>query len=115
MKLPSLSFLKKASPKEYFLALLLQDEMLRAIVFEENNGVITTIGEGKSILPAPLDDTSFEELLNASDKAISTAESSLPSNVQSHKTIFGVKEDWTEDLQISKDHLATLKKLCDEL
>ncbi len=115
MKLPLLSFFKKAVPQEYFLALLLQDEVLQAVVFEENAGVIHIVGRGQHALPAPLDDTSFEELLHASDKAITAAESSLPSNTQSHKTIFGVKENWTEDLQISKDHLATLKKLCEEL
>lgn len=115
MKLPTLPFLKKQQPSEYYLALLLEEKMLRAVVFEESNGIMNTIGEGKQPLPVPLDDTSFEELLDAADKAISKAESTLPEGVQSHKTIFGVKQDWTENLQISKDHLSTLKKLCDEL
>lgn len=115
MKLPALPFLKKEPPKEYFLALLLQEELLTAVVFEETNGVMHTIGEGRKLFPVPLDDTSFEEILDAADKAISQAESALPNGVQSHKTIFGVKEGWTENLQIKKEHLATLKQLCTEL
>lgn len=115
MKLPNLPFFKKQKPREYFLALLLQDDMLRAVVFEESNAVMHSLGEGSTTLPAPLDSLTFEELLTASDKAISIAENNLPSNIQSHKTIFGVSQDWTENLQIKKEHLATLKKLCDEL
>ena len=115
MKLPSFSFLKKQAPKEYFLALLLEEEYIRSVVFEETNGVMHLLGQGQEKLPAPLDDTSYDELLNASDKAIAQAETNLPEGVESHKTIFGVKGDWTENLQIKKEHLSTLKKLCDEL
>lgn len=115
MKLPGLSFLKKQAPKEYFLALLLEEEYIRSVVFEETDGVMHLLGQGKESLPAPLDDSSYEELLTAADKAIAEAETSLPEGVESHKTIFGVKSDWTENLQIKKEHLATLKKLCDEL
>lgn len=115
MKLPFLSFLNKQTPKEYFLALMLQEERVQAVVFEESNGTIHTIGEGKAPLPQAIDDISFEELLSATDKAISQAETILPDNVQSHKTIFGIKESWTEETQIDKDHLAVLKKLCAQL
>lgn len=115
MKLPFLSFLNKQTPKEYFLALLLQEERVQAVVFEEANGTIHSIGEGKATLPEQIDNLSFEELLTATDKAISQAERVLPENVQSHKTIFGVKENWTKDTQIDKDHLTVLKKLCAQL
>lgn len=115
MKLPFLSFLKKKTPKEYFLALLLQDEIFRAIVFDQTNGVMHVVGEGQQAIATPLDTLPFEEMLTAADKAISIAENALPQNVQSHKTIFGVKAEWTENLQIKKEHLLTLKKICDEL
>ena len=115
MKLPFLSFLNKQSPKEYFLALMLQEERVQAVVFEEANGTIHSIGDGKAPLPQGIDDISFEELLSATDKAISQAETILPENVQSHKTIFGIKEGWTEETQIDKDHLAVLKKICAQL
>ncbi len=54
-------------------------------------------------------------MLEASDKAISAAEQSLPEGIQTHKTVFGVKESWVEDAHITKDYLAKLKTLSEEL
>jgi len=39
----------------------------------------------------------------------------LPPNIETEKTIFGVKASWVDDKKIKKEYLAKLKKLCDEL
>src|SRR5579872_6087526 len=116
MKLPFLSSLfKKKVPSEYFLALLFRDEKIHAVVFEQLTGRIQVIGEGKAALSTPLERASDEVLLDACDKAISIAEESLPNGIQTHKTVFGVKETWVEDAHITKDYLARLKTLSDQL
>lgn len=49
------------------------------------------------------------------DKSISQAETVLPDNIESHKTIFGLKESWIEDNKIKKEYLEKLKKASEEL
>lgn len=116
MKLPILSSLfKKTPPSEYFLAFLLRDEHVHAVVFEEVGGRIQVVGQGKAELPSSLETLSQENLLNAADKAISIAEQALPEGVQTHKTVFGVKTSWVDDSHISKDYLTKLKQLSEEL
>lgn len=116
MKLPILSSLfKKTPPKEYFLAFLLRDEHVHAVVFEEIGGKIQVIGQGKADLPTSLETLSPETLLTAADRAISIAEQSLPEGIQTHKTVFGVKTSWVEDAHITKDYLGKLKQMSEEL
>lgn len=115
MKLPSLPFFNKQEPKQYFLALLFQDEQIQAVVFEETNGFLRIVNANTQTLITQLEKLPFEKLLTTLDKAISTAESSLPSGIQTHKTIFGLKQNWVENGQIKRDYLTTLKKACEEL
>lgn len=116
MKLPILSSLfKKTPPSEYFLAFLLRDEHVHAVVFEEIGGRIQVVGQGKAELLSSVEVLSQENLLTAADKAISIAEQSLPEGIQTHKTVFGVKESWVEDSHITKDHLTKLKQMSEEL
>ncbi|HEX7042003.1 MAG TPA: hypothetical protein VF189_02025 [Patescibacteria group bacterium] len=116
MKLPILSSIfKKTPPREYFLAFLLREEHVHAVVFEELGGRIQVIGQGKAELPSSLETISQEGLLSAADKAISIAEQSLPEGIQTHKTVFGVKESWVEDSHITKEYLGKLKQMSEEL
>ncbi len=115
VRLPGLDFFKKKENKEYFLALLLKDEEITAVVFEEVAGKMEFVGKGHQTFTSSLERLPLEELLDLTDKAISKAEEQLPPNIQSHKTIFGVKENWVENTAIKKDYLANLKKLCEEL
>ena len=116
MKLPILSSLfKKSPPKEYFLAFLLRDEHVHAVVFEEIGGRMQVIGQGKAELLTSLETISPEQLLSAADKAIGIAEQSLPEGIQTHKTVFGVKESWVEDSHITKEYLGKLKQMSEEL
>ncbi|HSD98511.1 MAG TPA: baseplate J/gp47 family protein [Patescibacteria group bacterium] len=115
MKFPFLKFFEKKAPTDYFLALLFRDEKIHAVVFEQINGRIQVVGEGKADLPSSLESVSDETLLDSCDKAISIAETSLPNGIQTHKTVFGVKETWVEDTHITKDHLTKLKTISDQL
>ncbi len=115
MKLPFLpKFNKKIAPL-YFLVLVLRDEKANAVVFEEIKGEVKIVGAKEEYFSNSIDEASPEEFLETLDKAISQAESSLPENIQTQKTIFGVKEDWTENDRIKKKYLAKLKNASEEL
>lgn len=115
MKLPNLPFNKKAPSKEYFLSIVIRHEKLSATVFEEIQGKVSVVGVGNEYFKEDVEKAEDNELLQNLDKAISVAESSLPENITTHKTIFGLKEDWIEDGKVKKEYLLRLKKACDEL
>lgn len=115
MNIPNLPFLEKKSKSEYFLSLVLRDEKASAVVFEEINGKINVVGEHVESFKTSVEDVTEEEFLVAIDKAVSTAEKNLPPDVESHRTVFGVKQGWTEGGKIKPEYLAKLKKVSDEL
>lgn len=115
MNLPFLKrFNKKVAPL-YYLVLVLRDEKAEAVIFEELEGKAKIVGQKEQYFPTTIDHSSPEEFLETLDKAISEAESSLPENIQTQKTIFGVKESWTDHDQIKKEYLGKLKKASEEL
>lgn len=97
------------------MVLVLRNEKTSAVVFEELNGKIKVIGEGAGYFTDTIENASIEEMLDVLDRAISNAESDLPENIQTEKTIFGVKESWVEENKIKKEYLAKLKKISDTL
>lgn len=114
----NLPFIKKFNKKvvpQYFLVLVLRDEKVNAVIFEEIEGSGRIVGQKEEYFSSSIDDASQDEFLQTLDKAISSAESSLPENIQTQKTIFGVKESWTDQDQIKKEYLAKLKKASEEL
>lgn len=114
----NLPFFKKFNKKivpSYYLVLVLRDEKTQAVIFEEIENKVRIVGQKEEGFSASIDEISQEELLEKLDKAISSAESSLPENIQTQKTIFGVKESWTDNDQIKKEYLAKLKKTSEEL
>ncbi len=115
MKLPVPSLFAKKAPSNYYLALLLRDEKTIAVVLQEIEGRLKIIGNHESSFSTNLETIPFEELLETLDKAISRAEEMLPPNIETEKTVFGVKESWVEDKKIKKEHLAQLKKVCENL
>lgn len=111
-KLPS--FKKEKQKKDFFLALVLAPNKVGAILFENLNGtleVITSCDEDEK----NIDKLTPEELVSAADRVISTIEQSTPKNVELRKTIFAVPYTWQSDSKIDAEHLAMLKKMCDEL
>lgn len=116
MKLPFIeSLFRKKEKKEYFLALLLRDEKVTAVIFEELTGKVRVVGKHEELLKTPLEDATLDDWLDVFDKTISQAESTLPQNVETQKTIFGVKDAWVEDSKIKKEYLIRLKKVSDTL
>jgi hypothetical protein len=114
----NLPFLKKFNKKVlplYFLVLILRDEKAEALIFEELGGKAKIVGQKEERFSSTIDNILPNEFLDTLDKAISGAESSLPENIQTQKTIFGVKESWTENDQIKREYLAKLKKASEEL
>ena len=114
MKLPFFLKLNKKKPA-FFLVLVLRDEKVHAVIFEEKEGKAQLVGEHEEYLKNSIDPTSSEELLDVLDRTISKAQSSLPEGYEPQKTIFGVKENWIENDKIKKEYLLKLKKVCDKL
>lgn len=116
MKLPiTLPFGAKKEQLEYYLALLLRDEKITAVIFQENFGKIRVVGEHEERFSTNLEHASEEELLTIVDKAISKAESTVAGNSGNLKTVFGVKESWVAEAKIKKEYLAKLKKVSQAL
>ncbi len=112
MKLP---FLEKKEKPEYFLALVLRNEKASAVIFEKIGSTIKYISHGEEEFKNTVEDAETEEFLEVLDKTITQAESALPENIETHKTIFGLKESWIENNKIKKEYLEKLKKASDEL
>lgn len=116
MKLPiTLLFGTKKEQLEYYLALLLRDEKITAVIFQENFGKIRVVGEHEERFTTNLEHASEEELLTTADKAISKAESTVAGSSGNLKTVFGVKESWVAEAKIKKEYLAKLKKVSQAL
>lgn len=114
MKLP-IPPLHKKEKQEYYLALLLRDEKIVAVILGEVEGKLKIIGRQDAHLETSIDTIEHEKLLEVLDKTISKAEETLPPDIETEKTVFGVKDSWVEDKKIKKEYLARLKKVCDAL
>lgn len=115
MKLPIPSLFDKKPTTEYFLALLLRDEKASAVVIEEQAGKIKIIGKHEEKFSTEIENAPDSEWLTILDKTISKAEETLPPNIETHKTVFGVKDSWITEKKIKKEYLLRLKKVCDNL
>lgn len=113
--IPFLSLFGKKEKPEYFLALLLRDEKVSAVIFEQFQGKIRTVGKDDEFFANTIEQISLDELLEVIDKAISKAEETIPSNIETQKTVFGLKETWIEGTKIKKECLLKLKKISNEL
>ncbi len=118
MNLPKLSFFKffeKKEKSEYYLALVLRNEKAVAVILEEQERKLKVISSNEELFPDSVENASTEDFLNTLDKAISGAEEALPNNIETQKTIFGLKASWVEENKIKKEYLDKLKKASNEL
>jgi hypothetical protein len=115
MKLPIPSIFNKKKEKEYLLALLTREEKISAVIIEQTDANSQIIGSQQTQLPQLFEDISQEELLKILDRTISSAEQTLPPNMQSQKTIFGVPTNWIEDNHMKKAYQAKLKDVTAQL
>src|SRR5690348_2118141 len=113
MQLPFLT--KKQEKKEFFLSLLIHPHTVGAILFEEVANNISIVATKREAQKKVVDDLSSEELIEASDKLVSSLETSLPEHDMVSKTVFSVPYSWVEDGKIKRDYLLNLKKVCDAL
>lgn len=113
MKLPFKLPFGKKEKAQYFLSLVLRDEKVSAVIFKEDLGKVKIVAEQEELFKDSIEKVSLEELIEILDKAISKAESQLPSQLETQKTIFGVKEDWVLQSRIKKEYLVKLKKISD--
>ena len=115
MNLPFLNKFNKKNPAAYFLVLVLRSEKASAVIFQEQDGKVREIGRKEEYFEHSVETAPVEEFLDVLDKAITGAESVLPPDIETKKTIFGIREDWAQDNQIKKEYLVKLKKASDEL
>lgn len=105
----------KTEKKEFFLSLILHNEKINAVFFEEVEGEMQTLASSSSKFEDSIENASLEELLTTADKAISQAEQKLSQKLETVKTIFAVKVSWVQEDKIKKEYLEKLKKISDEL
>lgn len=111
MKLPIPSLNKKQPKPEYYLALLLHDDKAKAVILQEVSGTLHIIDSQEQSFKKPIEEIDIEDWITSVDTAISTAEDKLPPDIETHKTVFGVKEAWTNETKIKDEYLEKLKKL----
>ena len=111
----SVPFIKPKEKGQHFLALILGNEKATSVIFEKVGSAIKYISSDEELFSNTIEDADSEHFLATLDKVITTAEASLPPSVETHKTIFGLKENWIADNKIKKEYLDKLKKASDEL
>lgn len=102
-------FLPKDKKPEYFLTLKLGVQTLYALVWEVKNDKILIIGRGEEVF------STEEQEIDAADKAIATAERTLPQGQIVEKVLFGLPLDFIDDDKIKPPILIKLKKLTQRL
>lgn len=117
MKLPIPFFNSKSHDSDYYMALILTEDKASAVVLKESETLLKTISNHEEYFPHSIEDLSLENFIDVIDKTISRAEEVLPPQIETHKTVFGVKDKWVdrETKKIKKEYLDKLKKVCDAL
>lgn len=117
MKLPIPFLNSKTHDSDYYLALILTEDKASAVVLKESEAILKTISTHEEYFPHSIEDLSLEHVIDVIDKTISRAEEVLPPQIETHKTVFGVKDKWVdrETKKIKKEYLDKLKKVCDAL
>jgi hypothetical protein len=99
------------NPPELFWSLIIEEGWIQAGIWYVGEKAAEVI----SIGPPTAWETN-EELVGATDAALSSAIQKLPEGYKEpSKTVFGVATAWVKDGEISEDRLALIKKLCMEL
>jgi hypothetical protein len=107
-------FKTQEKKKNFFLSLLIKPDKVGAILFEEINSKLFILSTNE-ISVSDTSGLSADDLLNASDKVISTVEAKLPEGAEVEKTIFSVPSYWVSEGKIKQEHLEKLKKVCNDL
>lgn len=96
---------------EYFLALELRKEKIKAAIWENKEGRVEILSIGSQNYSGDI-----KEAISAADKVIGEVENILPpQSPEVKKVIFGIPENWVKDNKIEPPNLLDLKKLSSEL
>ncbi len=117
MKLPIPFFNSKNDDSDYYLALLLTEDKASAVILKATEEKLKPLNTHSEFFPESIEHLNLEEFITTIDKTISRAEEILPPQIETHKTVFGVKDKWVdrETKKIKKEYLDKLKKVCDAL
>ncbi len=117
MKLPIPFFNSKSDDSDYYLALLLTEDKASAVILKATEDKLKPLNTHSEFFPESIEHLTLEEIITTVDKTISRAEEVLPPQIETHKTVFGVKDKWVdrETKKIKKEYLDKLKKVCDAL
>src|SRR5580693_55735 len=96
MKLPIPFLNSKKEESDYYLGLILTDEKAAAVILKADEGNLKKINSHEALLTESLEEISADDLITTVDKAISRAEEILPPDIQTHQTVFGVKNNWVD-------------------
>lgn len=106
---------KREAPQEYFLALIFKRRTIKAVVWEEKENHVGVVDSGDVLAERAIEEIGDEELVALTDQAIGLAEKTLPANIKTTKTIFGLPEWWVEGNAIQGSFLGKIKKISKEL
>ncbi len=103
--------INKDSHQELFWALVIEEGLVQSGIWYIGDATAEVVSIGAGI---PWE--SEEELIEATDAALSSAIQKLPENYpEPQKTVFGVSTSWVKEGEISPENLGKIKKLCAEL
>lgn len=102
---------EKEEPAEYFWSLIVEPGWVSSGIWRITGQTAQVLNSSASY-PWELD----EELVNASDTALSSAIAGFPEGVdEPSKTVFGVPASWVSDGQIKEEQLEKIKRICSDL
>lgn len=101
--------------EEHFLAVIFKEKTIKAVLWREKEGQVSVLDTSAVSSEKNLEETDEETLIKLTDQAIGLAEKTLPPNVKTAKTIFGLPDWWVEDTSIKKEYSAKIKKIAREL
>lgn len=103
-------FTTKEKPVEYFFALNLSEETIRAAAWTVKEGKTQAVQLGEAV---KWDGQDKDSLLKAADRSLSQASEGL--RPEPNGVIFGLPETWVEKDAINQEKKIYLKLLCEEL
>lgn len=101
--------------EEHFLAVIFKEKTIKAVLWREKEGQVSVLDTSAVSSEKNLEETDEETLIKLTDQAIGLAEKTLPPNVKTAKTIFGLPDWWVEETSIKKEYSAKIKKIAREL
>jgi len=107
-----LSGKEESSSKEYYWAVVLEPDWVQSGIWR----IKEKEAEVVSVSPATPWGGEEEELISATDTALSSAIQNLEEEIKEpSKTVFGVSSGWVSEGQIKPEYLEKLKRLCGKL